>query len=86
MRRWLSITCYKVGASAGSSPAPGAKNMPKTIDIDANMPHKVSEVICVKCGSRWLAVRPIVCKLKDLVCKQCGRGYVIETGEVIEQN
>ena len=56
----------------------------RVIDIEENMPHKVSEVICVKCGQRWLAVRPSVTKLKDLECSNCGRGFVIETGEEIE--
>ena len=55
----------------------------KIIDIEKNQPHKVSEVICINCYHRWLAVRPSDVKLKDLECK-CGlKGYVIETGEVI---
>jgi len=55
------------------------------ISIDENKPHKVSEVICVKCLHRWIAVRPIECRLKDLECAGCGeQGYVIETGEVID--
>ena len=53
----------------------------KTIDISDNQPHKVSEVICVKCLKRWIAVRPVGCMLKDIECPGCGRGYVIETGE-----
>ena len=28
------------------------------VDIDSREPHAVSEVICVKCGSRWVSVRP----------------------------
>ena len=58
---------------------------PKIIDINENIPHKVSEVICVKCAYRWIAVRPIVTHLKDLECPYCGKqGYVIETGEQIK--
>lgn len=53
----------------------------KTIDINKNKPHKVSEVICVKCGKRWIAVRPKETKLHQLECKGCGKGFVIETGE-----
>ena len=52
-------------------------------DISEKMPHKVSEVICVKCGKRWLAVRPENVWLKDLECENCGAGYVIETGQEI---
>lgn len=56
----------------------------KIVDINENTPHKVSEVICVKCGYRWLAVRPVTTLLKDLECPQCSKqGFVIETGEVI---
>lgn len=53
----------------------------KTIDINKNKPHKVSEVICVKCGKRWIAARPKETKLHQLECKACGKGFVIETGE-----
>lgn len=53
------------------------------IDINENNPHKVSEVICVKCCKRWIAVRPTATKLKDLECPNCGQGYVVETGEEI---
>lgn len=51
------------------------------------MPHKVSEVICINCKYRWIAVRPTKTLLKDLECPWCGlQGYVIETGEVINEN
>lgn len=56
------------------------------IDIDKNTPSKVSEVICVKCGKRWLAVRLEETLLKDLECPNCGKGYVIETGEEINKD
>jgi heterodisulfide reductase subunit A-like polyferredoxin len=51
------------------------------IDFDENIPHTVSEVICVKCGFRWISVRPSSVLLKKLECKNCGTGYVIETGQ-----
>ena len=57
------------------------------INIEENMPHKVSEVMCVNCKHRWIAVRPTNTLLKNLECPQCGlQGYVIETGEVINNN
>lgn len=61
--------------------------MTKTINIEENLPHKVSEVICVNCKCRWIAVRPTGTPLKDLECPQCGQqGFVIETGEIINEN
>ena len=61
--------------------------MGKVIDIDENMPHKVSEVICVHCGWRWFAVRPATVLLKALVCPDCtNQGYVIETGEILNED
>ena len=45
--------------------------------------HKVSEVICVGCGKRWICVRPENTLLKNLECPNCGSGKVIETGEVM---
>ncbi len=67
------------------------KNIPlsplfeKVIPIEVNTPHKVSEVICVKCGKRWISVRPKDTLLKDIVCMNCGCGYVIETGEEMRE-
>ena len=59
--------------------------MAKLIDIDNNIPHKVSEVICIKCLHRWIAVRPAASKLKNLECAGCHeQGYIIETGEIFE--
>lgn len=53
--------------------------------IEENLPHKVSEVICINCKHRWISVRPCVCKLKELECPECNKqGYVIETGEIID--
>ncbi len=54
----------------------------KVINIKEFTPHKVSEVICIKCGSRWIAVRSEKTLLKDLECKNCGQGFVIETGQI----
>ena len=57
----------------------------KVTKIDDARPHKVSEVICVKCGHRWIAVRPEDSKLRDLECPNCTKqGYAIETGEVFK--
>ena len=59
--------------------------MAKEVDINDDIPHKVSEVICINCKHRWLAVRPTATMLKNLECPCCHQqGYVIETGEVIE--
>lgn len=60
--------------------------MSNVVDISANEPHKVSEVICVACGKRWISVRPSVVNLIDLECPACKIiGFVIETGEVIKE-
>lgn len=58
----------------------------KVIPIEEKMPHKVSEVICVRCCRRWFDVRPVGVQLKDLMCPGCGQtGGVIETGEEIRE-
>lgn len=55
------------------------------IDIEIGMPHLISEVICVRCCRRWLAVRPEGTLLKNMECPGCGKkGGVIETGEEID--
>ncbi len=61
--------------------AEGVLVMSEKIRIESNMKHKISEVICVKCGYRWIAARPKGTKLKELECEHCGAGFTIETGE-----
>lgn len=58
--------------------------MPDHATIDFPVGHKISEVICISCGRRWIAVRPESVRLKDLECI-CGNGNVIETGEIISR-
>jgi len=56
------------------------------INIEEYQLHKVSEVICINCKHRWLAVRPASTWLKDLQCPECKQqGYVIETGQIIDR-
>ena len=58
--------------------------MSKIIDMESNLEHKVSEVICIQCGYRWIATRPSQTLLKQLECPNCKEiGYTIETGEEI---
>ena len=58
--------------------------MADIIPIEANLPHRVSEVICLKCLTRWTCVRPEATLLKEIECPRCGMiGYVIETGEIL---
>lgn len=53
----------------------------KVVPIDKNTSQKVSVVICLKCYVRWVAIRPKRTRLVNLECRNCGCGYVIETGE-----
>lgn len=51
--------------------------------VEDNLQHEVSELICLKCLSRWIGVYPVDTPLKQLECK-CGEvGYVIKTGQTI---
>jgi hypothetical protein len=60
--------------------------MAQIVNIEKNMPHRVSEVICINCKYRWIAVRPSSTWLKDLQCPECDQqGYVIETGQIIDE-
>ena len=57
--------------------------MGKVLDYEANMEHEVSELICLKCLSRWIGVYPRKTLLKDIECKCGAIGYVIKTGQDI---
>ena len=53
--------------------------------IEESLPHKTSEVVCLGCLKRWIAVRPMATLLKDLECIGSHKqGYVIETGELFD--
>lgn len=54
------------------------------INLDEYRPQKVSVVVCLKCLKRWVSVRPVETTLTEIECPNCGKGYVIETGESIE--
>ena len=59
--------------------------MSNVIDISANEPHLVCEVIDLKCRHRWIAVYPERTLLKQLECPNCGAvGLVIKTGQELE--
>ena len=59
--------------------------MGQIVDICEHEPHLVSEVICLKCLHRWIAVYPEKTLLKQLECGKCGEiGCVIKTGQEIE--
>lgn len=60
--------------------------MGKLIDLDENRPHKVSEVVCLKCLHRWIAMRPVGTLLKELHCPKYGWQCAIETGEEIDDD
>ena len=60
----------------------GATKTATILNMEDYEEHTVSEVICVKCGKRWIAVRPSKTLLKQLECPECGlAGYAIETGQ-----
>ena len=55
-------------------------------DFESYLPHEVSEVICLKCLHRWIAVYPKDTLLKQLECKCGGVGYVIKTGQTLDED
>lgn len=52
-------------------------------DNSEDLPHEVSELICLICLHRWVGVYPKQLHLSDMECK-CGKiGYIIKTGQTI---
>ena len=58
--------------------------MGKIIDFEVNMEHEVAELICLKCLHRWIGVYPSATLLKDIECTCGAVGYVIKTGQTLE--
>ena len=49
------------------------------IAMNEYLPHDVSELICVRCGFKYIGLYPENTQLKNLECKQCGeRRYLIK--------
>lgn len=58
------------------------ENPEEDLEQDEQSWWDVSEVICVKCLERWIAVRPTNTMLKDIECSRCKyTGSIIETGQ-----
>ena len=55
------------------------------IKIEDNLEHEVAELICLKCLNRWIGVYPSVVTLKNIECKCGAVGYVIKTGQTLDQ-
>lgn len=48
-----------------------------------NIEHEVAELICLKCLQRWIGV--YYTPLKEIVCECGAKGYIIKTGQTIEE-
>ncbi|KKN36430.1 hypothetical protein LCGC14_0773720 [marine sediment metagenome] len=58
--------------------------MGKIVDIDEKRPGIVSELICVRCGFRWIGHRPIPTLLKDIECPNGHISFACETGQDLD--
>lgn len=58
--------------------------MREPVNIDDYRPHEIYEAICVKCCQRWIAAIPVGVPLRDVECVNCGPGFVISTGQPLE--
>jgi hypothetical protein len=54
-------------------------------DITDGFFYELDEIICVKCGRRWIAARPEGTLLKHLECPEGHVGFAILTGEDIDR-
>ena len=59
----------------------------KIVQLERDLPHEVAELICIKCGFRYIGCYPERVLLKDLMCAECGKtGFIIKTGQTIEDD
>ena len=57
----------------------------KIINFEQNLPHRTAEIICLRCLHRYQCVWPEEVLLKNLGCEKCGPGYIILTGQSMEE-
>ena len=55
------------------------------INIDDKRPHEVAELMCVKCFHRYIGMYLETTPLKHLKCPNCGRGFIIKTGQTLKE-
>ena len=61
--------------------------MSNIIPIDQNEPHLTGELICLRCGYRYVGVWNEKSWLKDLECPYCHiTGFLIGTGQILESH
>ena len=58
--------------------------MSKVIYLSEHKPHLLAEVMCVKRFHRYMCVWPTATPLKDLECETCGKGFIVMTGQPLE--
>lgn len=52
------------------------------ISIDKHTSHEVSELMCIKCGKRWIGVFNSL--LKEIECPSCSvTGWIVKTGQTL---
>lgn len=55
--------------------------MEKIVDIIEYKQHDTTELICINCKKRWIAVYPSGVLLKNIECPSCNlQGFAIKTG------
>ena len=61
--------------------------MGKVVKLDDYRTYEVTtwEALCTMCLRRWVATTEVGIPLKKIICKKCGPGYVVDTGENIER-
>ena len=53
--------------------------------VEPEEPYCVCEVMCVECKRRWIDVSPVSLLLKDMECPNGHIGFVIKTGQWLEE-
>jgi hypothetical protein len=57
------------------------------IDFNANNPHEIAELLCVRCLKRWIGCYPVGVLLKEIECPNCGEnGAVVKTGQNLAES
>ena len=60
-------------------------NTNNIIDTDRDEPHLTGQLICIKCGYRYIGTWNVKNAMKDLYCPVCNeKGYIIGTGQILE--
>ncbi len=64
----------------------GSEDDIEQLAYEGELPHMWGELMCIRCMNRYIGVWCAETPLKKLHCETCGPGFIIDTGQVFDED